>query len=237
VTARRSSCRPWIPALIALACVAPPAHAKEANDAVRRIALDRTSDVQLVRCRAEVVDYRGRHAMRLLPLAGQETTDTTMIAIVAGSDFANGTIALDVAGSPRTDIAPGSRGFIGLAFHVTGEPERYECFYVRPTNARCDDQLRRNHTTQYVAMPDWTWQRLRGESPGVYESYADMEAGAWTHLEVHVDGTHARLYVNGATQPALVVNDLKLGDPHGAIALWSWTYTDGYFSGLTVRPQ
>jgi hypothetical protein len=201
----------------------------------RPIALDRASNLELVRCRGQVVDYRGRHALRLMPPAGQETTDTTMVAIITGSDFSGGTIAVDVAGSPRPDV-PGSRGFIGLAFHVTGTPERYECFYLRPTNARCDDQLRRNHTVQYVSMPDYPWQRLRQETPGVYESYADMEAGAWTHLEVHVEGTHAQLFVNGARQPALIVNDLKLGDARGAIALWSWTYTDGYFAGLAVTP-
>lgn len=223
--------------LLTMACIAvTPAPALDASSkGARRVALE-PSSLQLLRCRANAESYRGRRALRLLPLVGQETTDTTMVAVLAGSDFRGGTIALDVAGSPRMDIAPGSRGFIGLAFHVTTEPERYECFYVRPTNARCDDQARRNHTTQYVSVPDFPWQRLRQESPGVYESYADMEAGAWTHLELRVEGTHARLFVNGATQPALIVNDLKLGDPQGPIALWSWTYTDGYFSGLTLTP-
>jgi hypothetical protein len=211
-----------------------------ARDAPRAGGLSLSLDasrLEFVRCRAEAVEYRGRRALRLMPLAGQETTDTTMVATLVGSDFRGGTIALDVAGSPRLDVAPGSRGFIGLAFHVTGAPEGYECFYVRPTNARCDDQLRRNHTVQYVSVPDYPWQRLRQEAPGVYESYADMEAGAWTHLELRVEGTHARLFVNGASQPALIVNDLKLGDPRGPIALWSWTYTDGYFASLTVTPH
>jgi hypothetical protein len=202
----------------------------------QRWSLD-ASKLELVRCRAQAVEYRGRHALRLMPLAGQDRTDTTMIATLTGSDFRGGTVALDVAGAPRTDVAPGSRGFIGLAFHLTGEPERYECFYVRPTNARCDDQLRRNHTVQYVSVPDYPWQRLRQEAPGVYESYADMETGAWTHLELRVDGTRAQLFVNGASQPALIVNDLKLGDPQGPLALWSWTYTDGYFADLTVTPH
>ena len=216
--------------------VAPPLARDSRGAGAHPIALDRPSSVELVRCRSQVGDYRGRHALRLLPLAGQEMTDTTMIAIVAGSDFGAGTIALDVAGAPRPDV-PGSRGFIGLAFHVTGTPERYEAFYVRPANARCDDQLRRNHTVQYVSVPDYPYQRLRQEAPGVYESYADMETGAWTHLEVRVEGTHAQVFVNGARQPALIVNDLKLGDARGPIALWSWTFTDGYFANLTVTPR
>ena len=63
-----------------------------------------------------------------------------------------------------------------------------------------------------------------------------METGAWTHLEVEVMGSKARLYVNRASQPALIVNDLKLGETRGAIALWSHTYTDGYFANLRVSP-
>ena len=49
----------------------------------------------------------------------------------------------------------------------------------------------------------------------MYESYADMEAGAWTTMRIEVAGTKARLYVNGASQPCLVVNDLKHGDRPG----------------------
>ncbi len=105
----------------------------------------------------------------------------------------------------------------------------------RRTNARADDQLRRNRSVQYTSSPSFPWQRLRQESPGVYETYADMETGAWTHVKIEVAGTMARLYVNGATQPTLIVNDLKLGDTRGAIALWSHTYTDGYFANLRVR--
>ena len=219
--------------LVAVGSTASAANRSDSGS-VHRIALDRVADLTLVRCRAEVVNYRGKGALRLLYSAGQETADTSMIAVLTGTDFKDGTISLDVAGAPRPD-APGSRGFIGLAFHVTPGAERYECFYLRPTNARAEDKLRRNHTVQYVSSPDFPWQRLRQESPGMYESYADMEPGVWTHLEVRVAGTQARLFVNGASQPALIVNDLKLGEASGAIALWSYTFTDGYFANLSVK--
>jgi hypothetical protein len=42
------------------------------------------------------------------------------------------------------------------------------------------------------------------------------------------------LYVNGGPQPALVVNDLKLGDSKGAVALWIGLGTEAYFSELRV---
>jgi hypothetical protein len=106
--------------------------------------------------------------------------------------------------------------------------------YVRPENARLDEQLFRNRSIQYEEDPDWPWPRLRRESPGTYESYADMEAGAWTRLRIEVVGSHAKLFVNDAPQPALVVNDLKLGKTRGRIALWTRISSDAYFSRLRV---
>lgn len=195
---------------------------------------DRISDLTLVGARAETVIYRGQRAIHLQSLVGHEADDDSMLAIVRGIDFKDGTIELDVAGSPIPQV-PNARGFIGVAFRVQALPDSFECFYLRPTNARADDQLRRNHSVQYTSSPAFPWLRLRQESPGGYETYADMEAGVWIHLKVEVTGTKARLYLNGASQPTLIVNDLKLGDTHGAIALWSHTFTDGYFANLRVK--
>ena len=103
--------------------------------------------------------------------------------------------------------------------------------------AATEDQLRRNHSVQYQSGPDYPWHRLRDEHPGVYESYADMEAGAWTRMRIEVEGTKARLYVNGASQPCLVVNDLKQGDRAGRIALWAHVTTDAYFGPISVAPR
>ena len=68
----------------------------------------------------------------------------------------------------------------------------------------------------------------------MYESYVDLDPGAWTKLRIEVSGTKARLYVNGATQPCLIVNDLKQGYTHGRIALWARVSTDAYFSNLRI---
>lgn len=180
------------------------------------------------------VEYRGRAAVRVVEAAGPEGAQT--LAIVSGTSFRNGTIELDVAGSPREGAFGGARGFVGVAFRAQRSPLRYECFYLRPTNGRADDQLRRNHSTQYVSEPGHPWHRLRKESPGVYESYVDLVPGEWTKVKVVVSGTDARLYVHGADQPCLVVTDLKLGDSEGAIALWIGTGTEAHFANLRVTP-
>ena len=68
----------------------------------------------------------------------------------------------------------------------------------------------------------------------MYESYADLETGVWTKMKIEVAGTKAKLYVNGAQQPCLIVNDLKLGDSRGEVGLWAFVATDGYFANLKV---
>jgi hypothetical protein len=201
----------------------------------------REDGVDPVKTKAEVRTYRGRRAVRIVNEDGLTATGTPAgaqaIAIVKLSEFRDGTIEADVVGLSREGAPPTTRGFVGISFHVQDSGSRYESFYLRFANGRADDQLQRNHTTQYVSQPDFTWQRLRKENPGVYESYVDIEPGAWTRIKVVVAGAKARLYVNGTEQPCLIVDDLKLGETHGQIALWTGSNTDAYFSNLRVAAQ
>jgi hypothetical protein len=157
------------------------------------------------------------------------------LAIVKGPDFKEGIIEVDLVGMPRQGANSESRGFIGIAFRIQGDGEKFENFYLRFTNGRSDDQLRRNHSAQYTSYPDFPWSRLRQENPGVYESYVDIEEKAWTKIKIVVTGTKAKLYVNGADQPCLIVNDLKLGESHGPVALWTGSDTEAYFSNLQIK--
>src|SRR5882724_9895640 len=175
--------------------------------------LDSLHGLEAVNGKAEITTYRGRRAMHLLALPEQATPDhpannASMLAIVTGSYFHNGTIEVEVAGAPRAGAPEGSRGFIGLLVRAQEHGARGESFYLRPTNGRADDQLRRNHSTQYVSHPEFPWFRLRKENPGVYESYVDLEPGVWTRVRIVIAGVKARLHVNGAEQPTLIVNDL-----------------------------
>jgi hypothetical protein len=189
--------------------------------------------VEPVNATVKTVTFRGRQALQLVP--GAVSGETHVLALLEDAALRDGTIEVDVAGLPRADAPDGARGFIGVAFHVEGKGDRYELIYLRPTNGRANDQLRRNRTTQYAAHPDFPWHQLRKDHPGVYESYVDVEAGAWTKIRIVVAGKTAKLYVNGAAQPCLVVNDLKHGGAGGGIALWSQVTTDAYFSNLKVE--
>lgn len=183
---------------------------------------------------ASTVTHEGRQALRLIePDAGRRGG----LALLPGRAFTNGTISLEVAGRRGPTAVPDDRGFIGVAFRVRPGNRAYEYVYVRPDNGRAADQVRRNHSTQYASFPGFDFDRLRKDAPERYESYADMVAGAWTRLRVDVDGTTMRLFVGEATQPALVVSDLKLGTDGGAVALWIGPGTEGFFRDVSIRPR
>jgi len=193
------------------------------------LRLDSLGQLELRYVLAEMVTYRGRRAVRLVE-SDENPADDQAVAVISGSEFKDGTIEIDVVGIPRPDAPDYARGFVGVAFRLHSAARHFECFFLRPTNSRAEDQLRRNHSTQYMSQPDYPWFRLRDESPGVYESYADLEPGAWTSVKIVVSGIQASLHVNAAAHPCLVVNDLKLGDSHGQIALWIGGGTEAYFS-------
>ncbi len=195
--------------------------------------LESLSTLKLHNVKAQHVLYKGRHAIRIIE---QDLMNAEQnIAILSGSNFKNGVIETEVAGSPRPDAPMDMRGFVGIAFRVQPHGSHFEYFFIRPTNGRADEQIRRNHSTQYCSHPDFPWFQLRSENPGVYESYTDLISGEWTKIKIVVSGIRAQLYVNDAEQPCLIVNDLKLGEKEGSIALWIGAGTEAHFSEIRVK--
>ena len=199
----------------------------QASQNVPGMTLDR---LELHDVKAEAVNYNGKPAVRVDALP--DAANGTSYAILKGSRFHNGTIEVELAGKPGANAGPGARGFIGIAFRA--QENRFEYIYLRPTNGRADDQIRRNHSTQYAAYPEFDFDRLRKESPEKFESYVDLEPGVWTKYRIVIDGTKARLFVHEAAQPCLIVNDMKLGDSEGAVALFVGPGTEGYFTNLKI---
>src|SRR5579864_3813646 len=179
-------------------------------------------------------NYQGRSAVQVM--AKPEAANGTSYALVKDVSFRDGVIEVDLAGQPAPGTFAGARGFIGIAFRIQADG-RYEYIYLRPTNGRADDQVRRNHSTQYGSHPDFDYARLRQEAPEKYESYVDLQPGVWTKYKIEVEGRKARLYVNGAEQPCLIVNDLKLDPREGGVALWVGPGTEGYFSNLKIAAK
>ena len=189
--------------------------------------------LELINVKAEAVKHAGLSGLRVT--RADDYTEGGTLVLIEGSEFRDGVIELELAGEPAPGADPSMRGFVGVAFRVDPEDtDRYECFYLRPVNGRADDQLQRNHSTQYVSHPEFPWYRLREESPGVYESYVDLEPGAWTKVRIEVKGASARLYVHGSDQPTLLVDDLRHGEVSGGVGLWLHSSTLAHYRNLTI---
>jgi hypothetical protein len=217
---------------------AGPAAIRPSHGQAIAVRLDHTDTWRLINVRAQPLTYRGQSGVELT-VVPQPSMDSTRalhsLALIDTPTLRNGTIDVWVAGSLAPDPSPSDRAFIGVVFRSAADGSHFENIYLRPTNGRADDQLRRNHATQYESFPDYPWYRLRQETPGRYESYADIVPDEWQHMRVVVRGQRAELYVNDARQPSLVVTDLKLqGSVGDRLGLWVGPGTQGYFSRLRV---
>jgi len=175
----------------------------------------------------------GKQVVKAVKDSTQNGADLPTFVKVKGIDLKDGTIEVKVLSRLFKNAPASARGFIGVAFHIDSLNSKFEGIYLRPTNGRAEDQLRRNHSIQYFSHPDYDFDRLRKEANGVYESYADMDLNEWITMRIEIKGKQAKLFLNNNKQPSLIVNDLKLGDNvSGAIGLWVDGGTEGYFKDL-----
>lgn len=203
----------------------------DALAAQRAIPLDSTKGLELRCVKAETVNYKGRAALKLTEAPPAKDP---CLAVIKDVTMRDGTIELELTGTPAAGAPGAARGFVGVAFRIGSDESKFEHIYLRPTNGRADDQVRRNHSVQYASHPDYPWHRLRKEEPEKYESYVDLEPGVWTKIRIEFSGNKAKLYVHGAAQPTLIVNDLKLGLGEGGIALAIGPGTEAHFANLTI---
>jgi hypothetical protein len=224
-------------AVLLLAASVTPVFAQEKTVT---LPLNDVSQLELRNVTAIRTRYRDSDALEVRLTGPYRGPDMDTFAFVRGLDFHDGSIEVDVAGSLLPSALGGARGFIGIAFRidVAGGSFASEGLYIRPTNGRADDQIRRNHSTQYFSYPGFDFDRLRREAPGQYEAYADMVPDEWTHLRIEVSGANAQFFVGAASQPVLIVHDLKRGaDAHGSVGLWVDNGTNGHFRNLVIHTR
>lgn len=165
-------------------------------------------------------------------------SDEPTFVKIKGVNFKNGIIEVKVLSRLLKNAPEFARGFIGVAFRINDSITKFECIYLRPVNARVEDQVRRNHSIQYYSYPDYKFDRFRKEAPEKYESYTDMEMNKWITMRIEVKDAQAKLFINNNQQPSLIVNDLKHGaNASGAIGFWVETGTEGYFKDLKITKQ
>jgi hypothetical protein len=218
------------PMLVALlACVSASCSGAEP----REISLDSTANVTLLNVNATPTDFGDRKGLSVTE-GEVGDADAPRLVVLKDAALRDGVIELELSGDVAAGAIEGARGFVGVAFRCAADASRFECIYLRPTNGRADEQVRRNHSVQYICHPDFPWHMLRRDFPGKYETYVDLVPGEWTKVKIDVRGETARLFVHGAEQPTLLVNDLKQGHSEGAIALMIGPGTIARFANLRV---
>lgn len=165
----------------------------------------------------------------------EESVDGPTFAKLTNFEMKNGTIEVKVLSKVQENsLFPAARGFIGLGFRIDQANKHFEGVYIRPSNGRADDQLRRNHSVQYFSYPDYHFARLRKEANGLYETYADIGLNEWIDLRVEIVEKQLTLYINHQKYPSFLVKEM-LGQPStGGIGLWVEIGTIGYFKDLKV---
>lgn len=201
------------------------------------IKLD-TGRLEAVQVFMSIEKLMGSQVVKVIKDSTVKEVDEPTFVKIKALDFSNGIIEVKVLSRLLKNASETARGFIGLAFRINDDNTKFENIYIRPTNGKANDQVRRNHSIQYFSYPEFKFDRLRKESPERYESYADMELNRWITMRIEVNGKQAKLFLDNNKQPSLIVNDLKHGaNASGAIALWVDVGTEGYFKELKITKK
>jgi hypothetical protein len=146
-----------------------------------------------------------------------------------GFDFSNGTIEVDIKGK---NVTQGS--FVGITLRGLNDTT-YDAIYFRPFNFMSNDSVKKSHSVQYVSQPTNTWQKLRSETPGKYENTVVPmpDPNSFFHTKIVVEKPKVRVFVNGSSEPCLVVDELS-GRSGGWVGLWVGNYSDGDFKNLKI---
>jgi hypothetical protein len=148
-----------------------------------------------------------------------------------GFEFKEGTIEFDAKGKS----APPQSSFIGVAFRVV-DVETFDSVYFRPFNFRASDPVRKLHAVQYVSEPRWPWNVLRKERPGEFEKpiFPAPDGDEWFHAKVVIEDRQVSVFVNGASEPSLVVKELT-DRTGGAVGLFCYGY--GLIANLKITSK
>ena len=157
--------------------------------------------------------------------------DVARIIWLENFSFSNGVIEFDAKGQS----APPQSNFIGVAFRVA-DATTYDAVYFRPFNFRASDPVKQARAVQYISHPAFTWERLREEKPRQYEKGIEPapDGDAWFHARIVIERPKITVFVNGAAEPSLVVDELS-DRTGGSIGLWCH-YT-GAIANLKVTPK
>lgn len=141
--------------------------------------------------------------------------------------FKNGSIELDIKGKNEQGAS-----FVGVAFHGL-DNSTFDAIYFRPFNFKNAD--RRNHSVQYVSLPQYDWNKLREQFPGKYENVINPvpDPDAWFHATIVIEYPNVKVFVDNAKTPSLTISQLSTRK-EGWVGLWVGNTSEGYFRNLKI---
>ena len=128
-------------------------------------------------------------------------------AYLEGLEFENGIIEWDIA-------FEGSQAYAGAYFRMQSE-EDFELFYLRPHCSNEPDALQ--YHPEFNGVDGWQLYNGAG-----FTASAAIPHKRWLHVKMEISGKQARVYLDNADEPALVIDNLKHGVSRGTMGPWSY---------------
>ena len=147
------------------------------------------------------------------------------VALVRGASMENGTLDLDVAASDTTN-------FLGVVFRAA-TPRFSNVLFLRPGASGTEEAVQYGPAFNSLGV---AWQVYHGDGAN---AVADVPRNRWMHVRIELDGPAARLYVDTATAPTLVVPRVVASGGAG-LGVWAGAFGRGaYFSNIhyTAAPE
>jgi hypothetical protein len=140
------------------------------------------------------------------------------IALVRGSSMENGTLDLDLAASDTTT-------FLGVVFRAA-TPRFSNVVFLRPGSSGTEEAVQYGPAFNTLGV---AWQVYHGDGAN---AVAVVERNRWIHVRIELDGPMARVFVDTATAPTLVVPRV-VASGGAAVGVWTGPFGRGaYFSNI-----
>lgn len=151
------------------------------------------------------------------------------VAWLKGIEFSNGILEFDVRGE---DVKQHS--FVGIAFHGK-DNTTFDAIYLRPFQFRSEDEVSKSRAIQYVSLPNFTWRILREQSPNKYEHAISPapDPNAWVRVRMVIKDKTISTYINGSTEPSLVVEKVT-NINIGSVGFYVADTSGGDFANITI---
>lgn len=144
------------------------------------------------------------------------------VALVRDVSMENGILELDLAATDTTT-------FLGIVFRAAG-PRFSNVIFLRPSSSGNEEAVQYGPAFNTLGV---AWQVYHYDGAN---AVAQVPRNTWIHLKLELDGQLARLYVDTATTPTLVVPRVVASGGTG-IGLWAGPFGRGaYYSNIRYTP-